>query len=164
MGTAVTLHSVLRSWHACLFAPLVLLYFNCAAAEETRTLSRPENQTFDALEVAVEWSTRAVEAAGILANVGGALLATGLYLYEFAGGGSQRQHYDRFRSRLGRSILLGLEFLVAADIIATVAIDPSLESVAVLAGIVAIRTFLSFTLALEIDGRWPWQSRRDEMG
>jgi uncharacterized membrane protein len=62
-----------------------------------------------------------------------------------------------FRTDLGRSILLGLEFLVAADIIATVALKPTLESLAVLAGIVLIRTFLSFSLEVEIEGRWPWQ-------
>ena len=67
-----------------------------------------------------------------------------------------------FRSSLGRAILLGLEFLVAADIINTVAVTPTLMSVAVLAGIVAIRTFLSFSLEVEIEGRWPWQRRRGE--
>jgi len=65
--------------------------------------------------------------------------------------------YRFFRHRLARSILLSLEFLVAADIIRTVAIAPTLESLAVLAGIVLIRTFLSFSLELEISGRWPWQ-------
>ena len=58
---------------------------------------------------------------------------------------------------LGRSILLGLEFLVAADIIRTVAVQPSLQNVAVLGLIVLIRTFLSFSLEVEIDGRWPWR-------
>jgi uncharacterized membrane protein len=157
----VTLRSGLRIGSVCFLALLVFMPVNHPAAQATPALSRTENHSADPLEIAVEWSTRAIEAAGILTIVLGALLATGLYAYEFAGGGSQKQHYDRFRSRLGRSILLGLEFLVAADIIATVAIAPSLESVAVLAGIVAIRTFLSFTLEVEIDGRWPWQSRRD---
>ncbi|SOD74650.1 uncharacterized membrane protein [Jatrophihabitans sp. GAS493] len=65
--------------------------------------------------------------------------------------------YRGFRRELGRSILLGLELLVAADIIRTVAVTPTMESVAVLAAIVLIRTFLSFSLELEITGRWPWQ-------
>jgi uncharacterized membrane protein len=71
--------------------------------------------------------------------------------------------YNDFRQRLGRAILLGLELLVAGDIIRTVAATPTLESVGVLAGIVAIRTFLSFSLEVEISGRWPWQkpTRRD---
>jgi uncharacterized membrane protein len=67
-----------------------------------------------------------------------------------------------FRSSFGRAILLGLEFLIAGDIINTVAVRPTLESVAVLAGIVLIRTFLSFSLELEIEGRWPWQRKRGE--
>ena len=62
-----------------------------------------------------------------------------------------------FRSNLGRSILLGLEFLVAADIINTVAVEPTIQSLIVLAGIVLIRTFLSFSLEVEIEGRWPWR-------
>jgi len=65
--------------------------------------------------------------------------------------------YENYRRSLGRSILLGLEFLVAADIIRTVAIEPSFAGVGVLAVIVLIRTFLSFSLELEITGRWPWQ-------
>lgn len=67
--------------------------------------------------------------------------------------------YRFFRERLGRSILLGLEMLVAADIIRTVALTPTWDGVAVLAAIVLIRTFLSFSLELEISGRWPWQQR-----
>ncbi len=71
--------------------------------------------------------------------------------------------YKQLRANLGRSILLGLELLVAADIINTVAVAPTLDRLAVLAGIVLIRTFLSVSLEVEIDGRWPWQSRtRDD--
>jgi uncharacterized membrane protein len=65
--------------------------------------------------------------------------------------------YRSYRQLLGRSILLGLELLVAADIIRTVAVTPTFASVGVLAIIVLIRTFLSFSLELEITGRWPWQ-------
>ncbi|MGN6059398.1 MAG: DUF1622 domain-containing protein, partial [Sphingomicrobium sp.] len=67
--------------------------------------------------------------------------------------------YKLFRQDIGRAILLGLEVLVAADIIRTVAVTPTLTSVAVLAGIVVIRTFLSFSLEVELDGRFPWQNR-----
>ena len=75
--------------------------------------------------------------------------------------GARRIHpiYTRFRRVLGRAILLGLELLVAADIIKTVAVTPTLDSVVVLAIIVLIRTFLSWSLELEISGRWPWQKR-----
>jgi uncharacterized membrane protein len=70
--------------------------------------------------------------------------------------------YRSYRQLLGRSILLGLELLVAADIIRTVAVTPTFESVGVLAIIVLIRTLLSFSLELEITGRWPWQKEPDE--
>jgi uncharacterized membrane protein len=67
--------------------------------------------------------------------------------------------YHRFRQQLGHTILLGLELLVTGDIVRTVAAEPTLTSVAVLAIIVLIRTFLSFSLEVELTGRWPWQSR-----
>jgi len=98
-----------------------------------------------------------LDVAGVIAIVVGAILAT-----VFAIRGLLRRSgpvYAPFRRFLGRSILLGLELLVAADIIKTVAISPTLESVAVLGGIVLIRTFLSFSLELEITGRWPWQQK-----
>ena len=69
-------------------------------------------------------------------------------------------HYQQFKIRVGRSLLLGLEILVAADIVKTIAVEPSFLNIGVLAGLVAIRTFLSWTLVLEIDGRWPWQRDR----
>lgn len=96
-----------------------------------------------------------VDAAGVAAIVVGAGVAALVAVARF------RRHesdvYVEFRQGLGRSILLGLELLVAADIIRTVAITPTLSSVAVLAAIVLIRTFLSFSLELEMTGRWPWQ-------
>ena len=65
--------------------------------------------------------------------------------------------YRGYRRGIGKAILLGLELLVAADIIRTVAVSPTLESVAVLGLIVLVRTFLSFSLEVELYGRWPWQ-------
>ena len=96
-----------------------------------------------------------IDASGVAVVVIGAIAAA-VYAILRA---SRRQGpaYRPFRRFLGRSILLGLELLVAADIIRTVAVTPTVESVAVLAGIVLIRTFLSFSLELEITGRWPWQ-------
>ncbi|HUQ10582.1 MAG TPA: DUF1622 domain-containing protein [Steroidobacteraceae bacterium] len=67
--------------------------------------------------------------------------------------------YRQFRQDIGRGILLGLEFLVAADIIRTVAVTPTLEGVLVLGLIVLIRTFLSMALEVELEGRWPWQPK-----
>jgi uncharacterized membrane protein len=65
--------------------------------------------------------------------------------------------YRSYRQGLGRAILLGLEFLIAGDIIRTVVVAPTLENVLILALIVVIRTFLSMALQLEVEGRWPWQ-------
>lgn len=69
-----------------------------------------------------------------------------------------REVYTRYRRELGRGILLGLELLVAADILGTIAVEPSFRSVGVLGLVVLIRTLLSFTLELEVTGRWPWQN------
>ncbi len=110
------------------------------------------------LDEALHWTTRLIEIAGIAVIVIGTVVATARYLIS-RGGADGDGAYHRFRSGLGRAILLGLEFLVAADIISTVAIEPSVESVLVLAGIVLIRTFLSFSLEVEIEGRWPWQGK-----
>ena len=112
------------------------------------------------VESFLHWTTRGIEIAGIVAIVIGGIVATGRYLHELLGGNRTDAVFHTYRSRLGRSILLGLEFLVAADIISTVAIDPTLESVAVLAGVVLVRTFLSFALEVEIDGTWPWRKGR----
>jgi uncharacterized membrane protein len=67
--------------------------------------------------------------------------------------------YKRFRDRIGNSLLLGLEFMVAADIIRTVALNPTLQGVAMLGLLILIRTFLSWALVVEIEGRWPWQRK-----
>lgn len=75
--------------------------------------------------------------------------------------GRSEELYTQTRRQLARGILLGLEFLVAADIVHTVAVDLSFYSVGVLAIILLIRSFLSITLELEINGRWPWQQERE---
>ena len=69
--------------------------------------------------------------------------------------------FQELRQALGQGILLGLELLIAADIIYTVAVDLTFESIGVLALVVLIRTFLSFTLEVELTGRWPWQGNGD---
>ena len=99
----------------------------------------------------------AIEVVGVAIIVVGALLASALFLYRGFGTGGWEKAYESFRADLGRGILLGLEFLVAGDIIGTVAVAPTFESLGVLAAIVLIRTFLSFSLEVEIEGRWPWQ-------
>jgi len=102
--------------------------------------------------------TRVVEIVGTAIIVVGSFGALAIFLFRMAtGAGSRETLVAAFRSNLGQSILLGLEFLVAADIVNTVAVEPTVQSLIVLAGIVLIRTFLSFSLEVEIEGRWPWQ-------
>jgi uncharacterized membrane protein len=103
----------------------------------------------------VEVAGTAAEIAGVTLIVGGLVIASARYAISPKGEGVSR--YQRYRQDLGRAILLGLEVLVAADIVRTVAFTPTMDSVLVLAMIVAIRTFLSWSLALELEGKWPWQ-------
>jgi uncharacterized membrane protein len=105
----------------------------------------------------IEGIGTAIDAVGVAVIAAGAIVA--LFMTYAKGRREEGGAYEFFRRRLGRAILLGLEFLVAADIIRTVAVTPSGESVAVLGGIVLIRTFLSFSLQLEVTGAWPWQQR-----
>ncbi|CCQ47307.1 conserved hypothetical protein [Pseudarthrobacter siccitolerans] len=103
-----------------------------------------------------------VDFAGVAVMVIGALISIPLAVRghqprRLPAGAEKLTVYRSYRQLLGRSILLGLELLVAADIIRTVAVTPTFESVGVLAIIVLIRTFLSFSLELEITGRWPWE-------
>jgi uncharacterized membrane protein len=74
-----------------------------------------------------------------------------------------KQDSDVYKIRIGRSLLLGLEVLVAADIVKTIAHELTSMSLGLLAGLVLVRTFLSWTLVLEIDGRWPWQREPSPM-
>jgi uncharacterized membrane protein len=105
----------------------------------------------------------AVDAAGVAIIVCGALIATGVFARRLLDRDFSVA-YRRYRQSLGKAILLGLEFLVAGDIIRTVAVSPTFAGVGVLAVIVLVRTFLSFSLAVELEGRWPWQSRRTDGG
>jgi uncharacterized membrane protein len=96
-----------------------------------------------------------IEVLGAMVIVIGLAWSTWLFLRRRMA----EEHYDAYKIRIGRSLLLGLEVVVAADIVKTIAAEPTLASLAVLAGLVLIRTFLSWTLVLEIEGHWPW--RRD---
>ncbi len=116
------------------------------------------------MEPVGEVAAEVVEAVGVVVDVTGVLsIVVGALVASFVAvrGLARREEgiYRRFRRQLGRSILLGLELLVAADIIKTVAVKPTFENVAVLGMIVVIRTFLSWSLELEMSGRWPWQKR-----
>jgi len=103
---------------------------------------------------------RAIEAAGIAIMVLGGMVATGVFLRRLWRTERFSDSYHRYRANLGQAILLSLEFLVAADIIATVAVAPTFRNLGVLGLIVLIRTFLSFSLEHEVSGRWPWQEPR----
>jgi len=102
----------------------------------------------------------AFEVAGVAVLVMGSILAFGRYVVTLIRFRDGPAAYRGLRLYLGRSIVLGLELLVAADIIHSVAIDPTFVSVGVLGLIVLVRTFLSWSLEVEINGEWPWQRSR----
>jgi uncharacterized membrane protein len=111
------------------------------------------------LDHMIEWAAVALELAGIAVILLGTIVATAIYARCWFGG-AREGAFERYRANLGRGILLGLEFLVGADIIATVTAPLTWTSVGLLGLVVLIRTFLSFSLETEIEGCWPWQRRR----
>ena len=94
-----------------------------------------------------------IEIFGVFIIVAGIVWSTYLCVHRRP----ETRHYDQYKIRIGRSLLLGLEVLVAADIVKTIAIELTFTSLGLLAGLVLVRTFLSWTLVLEIEGRWPWK-------
>ena len=94
-----------------------------------------------------------IEIFGVILIVAGIVWSSWMFLHR----GEPNWQYDEYKIRIGRSLLLGLEVLVAADIVKTVATELTVNGVGLLAGLVLVRTFLSWTLVLEIEGRWPWQ-------
>jgi uncharacterized membrane protein len=102
-------------------------------------------------------AARVVEFIGVAVLLLGALLAAAIFARRLVRHTAFQDAYHALRADLGRAILLGLELLVIANIIGTVAVEPTLQNLGVLAMIVAIRTLLSFALELEVSGRWPWQ-------
>ncbi len=107
----------------------------------------------------VELVGKVIDGVGVGVVVLGIAVATVIFAYRVVAAEAFTGVYRAYRQGLGRAILLGLEFLVAADIIRTVAVSPSFRGAGVLAIIVFIRTFLSATLEVEIEGRWPWRQR-----
>ncbi len=99
-----------------------------------------------------------IEAIGVLVVLIGTIISSGIFIRDFRRL-NEGIAYRTYRRQLGRSIILGLEFLIAGDIIRTVVVADTFENVAVLGLIILIRTFLSVTLHLEVEGRWPWQSQ-----
>jgi len=112
----------------------------------------------------VELIVRGIEACGIAVLVVGAVIALVGWLVEAHDPQQRTAAYMRLRRKLARVILLGLEILLLADIILTIVVEPTLDSVLILAIIVAIRIVLSFSLEVEIDGSWPWNRWRSVGG
>lgn len=103
----------------------------------------------------------AIEAFGVLVVIIGSCISTSAFLQTYRKL-EEGVAYRKYRKDLGRSIILGLEFLIAGDIIRTVVVADTLKNVGVLALIILIRSFLSITLHLEVEGRWPWQKENPQ--
>ncbi|MFW5819809.1 MAG: DUF1622 domain-containing protein [Bacteroidota bacterium] len=107
----------------------------------------------------IEFTAKIIELAGVIIIAGGSLFFLMKFLVFLLRDG--QASYTKLRHDLGKAILLGLEILVAADIIATVSTEPTMSSVLVLGVIILIRTFLSFSLQAELEGKFPWQRKND---
>ena len=123
----------------------------------------PNEHLIENIRVVIEWAALGIEMLGALIIVAGVrrvavTRGTVRFLLKLDEPGA----YESYKHQIGRSLLLGLEFLVAADVVRTVALEPTLDNVAVLGLLVVVRTFLSWSLTVEIEGRWPWQPRRTE--
>ena len=112
----------------------------------------------------VDQLAKLLELVGVGIIIGGVALAAVFFVRSGLRGGGWHGAYQACRSNLGRGILLGLELLVGADIISTITAPLTVRSVALLVGIIVIRTFLSFSLETEIEGCWPWQRARRDRG
>ena len=109
----------------------------------------------------IEYAALAIEVLAVVVIVGAIFYAMGHYLFQAAIRPEREDLYKQLKARLGYALILGLEILVAADIVRTVALEATLQSVAVLGLLVLVRTFLSWGLVVEIEGRWPWQPERE---
>src|SRR4029434_6594717 len=107
----------------------------------------------------VEYAAMGIELLAVVVIVVVIIFATVSYATKILARQADKATYTDFRHRVGRALLLGLEILVAADIIRTVVLEPTVANVLVLGLLVLTRTFLSWSLVLEIEGRWPWQPR-----
>ncbi|WP_205963538.1 DUF1622 domain-containing protein [Roseicella aquatilis] len=114
------------------------------------------------LEGAVRWIAAGFEAAGVAAILLVSLVATARFLRRARATSDWVTGLPVYRTDLGRGVLLGLELLVAADILGTVAASPTFENLGILGLVVLIRTFLSVSLSVEIEGTWPWRRRELE--
>jgi uncharacterized membrane protein len=118
------------------------------------------SEVMGSVRAAIEWAALGIEVLGATVIVAGVLRVaitrgTIRYLFQLDRPGA----FESYKHQMGRSLLLGLEFLVAGDVVRTVALEPTLTNVQVLGLLVFIRTFLAWSLAVEIEGRWPWQAQ-----
>ena len=113
----------------------------------------------DKVKELIEITALVIEVIGILVMVLGTFLALGRYAFKLQG--NNIRSFQQIREELGRAILLGLEILIAADIIATVVYGAEMEQILNLGLIILIRTFLSFTLEVEIEGKLPWKQEKN---
>lgn len=139
----------------------VLPHLTLRAIERVQYQKAEQENAMRSFNEVAEGVGLAIDAAGVLVIAVGLLVAIGRLALS---GRKNAEPYRMLRQDIGRGILLGLEFLVAADIIRTVAVTPTLESVLVLGLIVLIRTFLSMALQVELEGRWPWQRMEPPAG
>ena len=102
-----------------------------------------------------------IEVLAVILIIAPIFYAVGHYLFQAALHPEIEDLYKKLRVRLGQALLLGLEILVAADIVRTVALEATLESILTLGLLVLVRTFLSWSLTVEIEGRWPWQRKQE---
>ncbi len=112
------------------------------------------------IKMYINYVARILEGVGVIVITIGILIALARYIASSKSENSER--YKRLRQELGKAILLGLEILVAADIIGTVVTEPTLTHVLTLGIIVLIRTFLSLSLQVELEGKFPWQNKPSE--
>ncbi len=105
------------------------------------------------------WTSEVLDITAFAVILIAVAVSTAVFLVRVSNSGFLANYRD-YRANLGRGILLGLEILIAADILKSVVVDPTVEGIAVLGGIVIIRTFLSISLDVEINGHWPWETTR----
>ena len=110
----------------------------------------------------VEWVAIVIELLAVFLIALAIIGATARYIYRRFQPLLSEEDYQQLRVSLGRTLLVGLEILIAADVIRTVALEASLQSVIILGLLVLIRTFLSWTLVVDIEERWPWQPKHDK--
>jgi uncharacterized membrane protein len=120
----------------------------------------PNEHLVETIRAVIEWVAFGIEIVGAVVIVAGVLrivITRGAvsFLFKLEKPGA----YGSYKYQMGRSLLLGLDFLVAGDVVRTVALEPTVVNISVLGLLVLVRTFLSWSVAVEIEGHWPWQAR-----